>query len=389
MPRLSLWRPNRGNDYNFMDQTMHEQFTVGGTDVNVHKYLGPLSQGATGDATQPLYDTQTEQNIQDLLFLETRDRKYEKDVYTIRTVYNVQDIDFDLTQFGLFLQNDVLYMLFHINDMVEMLGRKIISGDVLELPHLKDFFGLNEDLSGALKRFYVVQEAGRAAEGFSQTWYPHLWRIKASPLVDSQEYKDILDTIQEGTTTPLKDLLSTYQKELEINQAIIDQAEAEVPLSGYDTSTFYVVPTNPDGSPAEPLGTTADSGTITSDQTNLSVDSSAVTPTAGYSLNNRYLTGDGLAPNGFPVTPGIVFPSDPTEGEYVLRLDYMPNRLFRYSGTRWCAIEDAVRTSLTPGDGNTQRDTFINNMNQTTNNEGELISQKQALSQILRPESDN
>ena len=39
---------------------------------------------------------------QDLLFLEYRDRKYDQDIYTIRGVYNVQDIDFNLSQFGLF-----------------------------------------------------------------------------------------------------------------------------------------------------------------------------------------------------------------------------------------------------------------------------------------------
>ena len=45
MPRLSLYRPNRTNDYQFFDRTIHEQFTVGGLDIYVHRYLGPK----TGD----------------------------------------------------------------------------------------------------------------------------------------------------------------------------------------------------------------------------------------------------------------------------------------------------------------------------------------------------
>ena len=45
-----------------------------------------------------------------------------------------------------------------------------------------------------------------------------------------------------------------------------------------------------------------------------------------------------------------------------MRLDYVPNRLFRYDGKRWVKIEDAVRTNLTPGAQNTtQRSGFVNN----------------------------
>ena len=41
MPRLSLYRPEKGNDYKFIDKTAWEMFQVGGTDVLVHKYIGP------------------------------------------------------------------------------------------------------------------------------------------------------------------------------------------------------------------------------------------------------------------------------------------------------------------------------------------------------------
>jgi hypothetical protein len=53
----------------------------------------------------------------------------------------------------------------------------------------------------ALKRYYVMQDATRAAEGFAPTWYPHLWRVKLQPLVDSQEYKDIINTLDAGENT--------------------------------------------------------------------------------------------------------------------------------------------------------------------------------------------
>ena len=136
-------------------------FTVGGTDINIHKYIGP-SNPAEGEstATLPQYDAVKETNIQDLLFLENRDRKYDTDVYTHRAIYNVQDIDFDLSQFGLFLSNDTLFMTVHINSIVKTLGRKPMSGDVIELPHLKDEYALN-DFDIALKRFYVIEDINR------------------------------------------------------------------------------------------------------------------------------------------------------------------------------------------------------------------------------------
>jgi hypothetical protein len=163
-------------------------FTIGGTDIIIHKYLGPNNpDDADATAATPQYDVVKETNIQDLLFLENRDRKYDADVYTHRGIYNVQDIDFDLSQFGLFLSNDILFLTVHIRSIIKTLGRKPMPGDVIELPHLKDEYALN-DFSLALKRFYVIEDVNRAAEGFSQTWWPHLYRLKMKQIYDGQEY---------------------------------------------------------------------------------------------------------------------------------------------------------------------------------------------------------
>ena len=151
MPRLSMWRPNRTNDYRFFDRTISEQFTVGGLDMYIHKYLGP-SAGDVGDndATLPVYDTSNPLFIEDLLLLENRDRKYDADVYVMRGVYRTQDIDFNLTQFGLFLNNDTLFISFHYNDMIDTFGRKLMVGDVLEVPNLKDYNPLNSSIAPSI-----------------------------------------------------------------------------------------------------------------------------------------------------------------------------------------------------------------------------------------------
>ena len=290
MPRLSLWRPNKTNDYNFFDRIISEQFTAGSTDLYVHKYLGPTNQGASIDYTQPDYDVLAPTNIQDLLFLENRDRTYDPDVYRLRGHYNVQNLDFDLSQFGLFLNNDIIFITVHYNDMIDLIGRKLMVGDVIELPHLLDYNPLKETIPVALKRFMQVTDANYASEGFSPTWFPHLWRIKCEPLVDSEEFSQILtapidqDTYlgiwdkdktypagyvitygdknykalidvpvginppnttywQLDTADNLKDILATYNTNIAINDAALQEAARLVPKSGYTTNNLYIVPT--------------------------------------------------------------------------------------------------------------------------------------------------
>ena len=394
MSRLSLWKDGKHtNDYKFMDRRISEMFTIGGTGVLLNKYLGPQQQTGSTDPTQPDYLNQSAQNIQDLLWLENRDRKYDQDVYKMRGIYQRADQDFDLSQFGLFLQTGTIFMVFHLRDMVDMIGRKLIAGDVLELQHLKDYDALDQDVPAALKRYYVVSDASFASEGFSPTWWPHLWRVKLNPLVDSQEYKDILDKIKVGTNpdgtggTPVGQILSTYDKYMNINEAIIAEAENNVPKSGFNTKDFFTLATNEDGTQvAAPL--TADNGIITADNTNTTTDAGVASP---ISKIEGYLTGDGLAPNSMVTGAGVAFPANPAQGDYFLRLDYLPNRLFRFNGARWTKIEDSVRTNLTPGADNnqTQKSTYVNNTNTYKDAAGNTHNERQSLSKVLTPKADN
>ena len=278
----------------------------------------------------------------------------------MRGIYQVTDNAFDLTQFGLFLQTGTLFMTFHINDMIETLGRKIMNGDVLELEHLVDYETLDPSIPAALKRFFVVSDCTRAAEGYSPTWWPHLWRCKINPLVDSQEYKDILDrmTVSPTNSTPLSEILSSYNQYIDINDAVVDQAEADIPASGYDTSALY--------------------------------HRSEDTKSPDFTVNG-YLTGNGVPPNGLPTTSGISFPNNPVEGQYHLRTDYLPNRLFRYDGARWTKIEDSVRTSISNNDvaNKTQRNSFVTNNRTFTDVRGNTQPEKQNLNDILKPRADN
>ena len=361
-------------------------FTVGGTDINIHKYLGPENPAeGEGTADQPTYDAVKETNIQDLLFLENRDRKYDPDIYTHRAIYNVQDIDFDLSQFGLFLSNDTLFMTVHINSIVKTIGRKPMPGDVIELPHLKDEYALN-DYSIALKRFYVIEDVNRAAEGFTQTWYPHLYRLKLKQIMDSQEYAEILDLpAEEGSDNTLRDILSTYEKEMQISNAVVAQAEADAPKSGYDISHYYTVSTNADGSIDLK---TADQTDLDASNIVTSADEISNTPEReGYT---GYLVGTGdTTPNGAPFGFGIQFPRNNEEGDYFLRTDFLPNRMFRYDGARWVKVNDDIRMTLSNTlERQTYKTSFINNT-KTSEIDGETVEERQSLSKALRPRADN
>lgn len=564
MPKLSLYRPNKQNDYRFFDRTISEELRVGGTDLYIHKYLGPTSQGPSIDYTQPEYATLSPTNIQDLLFLENRDRTYDPNVYRLRGHYNVQNLDFDLSQFGLFLNNDIIFIVVHYNDMIDIVGRKLMVGDVLELPHLLDYNPLKETIPTALKRFYQITDANFASEGFSQTWFPHLWRIKCEPLVDSEEFSQILQEpinqdnylglwdkdktyppgyiisygdknyesiieVPAGINPPnetywklsdeqnLKDILSVYNKNIEINNANLEEAKRLLPKSGYDTSNLYIVPTYGEyqsngvlsgklnqpappvnvvtsaaqtGAPAPvveiyssteyvndspylripaatvatiwnqildvafpgipgatptittqlsvqevaPMMTDGGSGPVTTDfiltidslttitgpygtadNTYASADQNPEAPgftgTEPYGPNTMdyradcdprfqfiarssprsfgytagYLTGSTEAPNGFPSGAGIAFPQNPQVGDYFLRIDYLPQILYRWDGKIWVRISENVRTDtgLMEEGNQTQTASFINNSNVTVLTDGATTTQKQALSTIL------
>ena len=624
MPRLSLYTHTQGNNYKFFDRAAKEMYQVGGTDLYIHKYIGTNNPVNSTDATQPHYDITKPTNIQDLLFLENRDRKYDQNIFRLRGHYNVQNLDFDLSQFGLFLTSDVIFVTVHYNQMLEIIGRKLMVGDVFELPHLEDFHPLDETIPVGLRRYYQVTDANWASESFSATWYAHSWRIKCEPLTNSQEFQDIMadpinkdnymgewnatTTYQPGYTmkygdkiyTPIKevppgitppnleywtvsdeptlvDIVTTYNKNLEINQAIIDEAKRMLPLSGYDTSGLYIVPSFINNIPAPPIDLmiplndqvisrgvveivrnpgfryasavirllpgkignsvipnpfsiislqageirppqtatgsgqvfpdpaisisimnngeivgpygTADNTYSTSDQYVATIATATDTPaqslvieiqneflnnitiglvikstvysengtpteifplgttilsidpvrrlmsvsnrTAGsmiagtpmivsYNFNsvvtdqmdfradcdpafqfikrssprnfgylNGYLTGDGTAPNGEPFTSGTQFPTNAQISDYFLRIDYMPQQLFRFDGFVWVMISNNVRTDT----GFTMEDKsllsgFINDLEQTPTSSGKTIPTRQSLSQVLRIKPD-
>jgi hypothetical protein len=367
--RFSLWDPRKNEDYQYIDATVEEIFYIGGTPAFVYKYMGPDSQTATGNPTLPNYlannGSISPNNIQDLALQENRNRIYDLTQYELRVVYTVQDIGFDLKQFASFLDVDTIVIELHLNACLQKLGRKLMSGDVIRLPHMRDD-ALLDPLAPAIDKFYVIQDVSRAAAGYSPGWWPHILRASAKPMPNSQEFAMILnqkvdpntgDILPADTISPtavtLGSIMSDQNAVNQVSDAILEEANAEVDKRYFETRQYWFHP--------DELGRDYQ-----------------------WVFAEDALPPDGL-PNGKPLASGSNFINNPVEGDWFLRTDYTPEVLFRFENNRWMVKEHNMRKQW-EASGRILT-TFLNNTNQTLY-QNETIIQKQALSKVLKPRAD-
>lgn len=356
MATFSLWDPRKNQDFVYIDEIINDQFQMAATSIFVYKYLGV--KGGNDDPTE----------IEDPVFGENVNRKYDLNVYELLGVQNMFDAEYSLTQFGQILESDVVWMTFHINDSIRKLGRKFIPGDVFEVPFLREDTLLDEN-APAINKYYVVESVTRAAEGFSSTWFPHLYRVKLTTMKNSAEYEDITgQPAVDGNGDPipnpnggsgsggsddltLQDILSDYNNKMKVNDAVVKEAEKNVERRNFETQQFYVVP--------------------------------------GDELGKQYpwiFAGDGIPPDGATLAgSGVSFPQNAPDGEYYLRTDYEPNVLFRKDGPVWRRQEVDWRKKWQAA--HRILETFINNRNKTTI-QGDTFDEKQALSKVVMPKAD-
>ncbi len=394
MDRFNSWDVRKNADYQFIDSTISEYFDIGGVSVFLHKYIGTINQGNQFDPSQPSA-SQTNKTgvteIQDLFFQENRDRSYDPSVYELKAIYSLLDSEFNIFQFGLQLESDTYYLSFHLNDVVEQIGRKLMSGDVLEMLHLRDD-ALLDDNAPAINKFYQVTDVNRASVGWSVTWRPHLLRVKISPMADSQQFSQIMNIPASeqvggdglfGTGTPgllgesgvdsssgtdgniakppdttISDLISDFRTKLSMSQAIEQEAEYNVPYRNFNGKNIWIVP--------------------------------------GSERGKEYpwiYTGDGIPPNSsLPALSGTEFPTTANEGDYFLRVpangaeidvDRGLATLFQLRNGLWLFQEVDYRLKWQAAHRILY--SFISNNNVTTIN-GKSFPEKQRLSRTLRPD---
>lgn len=347
---FGLWKGRKTKDYHFINRAIEQQFQIGGVDMFLRKYIKP-EDIHSDDASKPHYENLVDWNemtVQDLTYGENTDRQYEKEYIILRGHYQIVDSDFELMQFGLSIADGSIMVYIPYDKSVEQVGRKVMSGDVLEFPNLRDDTLLDEE-SDAINRFYVVQDVNFPQEGYSFTWFPHMLRVKAKPLTDTREYTDILGTGE--ADDDLKNLLSTYDQALANEELVMDQARSDVDRHGLETQHYFI-----------------QEGTE-------------------YDSNFPWLyAGDGIPPNGsVKVDRGSRFPESSETDDYFLRTDYQPHRLFKRGQSSWLFVEHNHRTEWSAAQG--MIETYINNENTAVIGD-EVVTEKQAISKARKIKSD-
>jgi hypothetical protein len=387
MGRISLWSPVRGADFNFIDRTIGENFRIAGDGILVHLYEGPTtdSNGSTDTSVT---------TIQDVLFLTNNNRKYNPDVIELRGHHQPQDVNYDLSQFGVFLSSDTIRITFHYNDMLDSLGRKLIAGDVLEFPSMRDVPIF--DNAVGINRYYVVQDALYAAAGYGQKWFPHIWLVRAKLMTASVEFTEIIDQAATGQTAGgvgqgigimpdgftetsdasgnpglgsnpnIKNALDLFCKIIKITDEVVKEAECNAFFDPkfFESANLYIY----------------------LDETGYPIVGSNYFSGDGAPPNLSTDNADNLVPSGPLVGAGVAFPPGMTDGQYYLRIDYYPERLFQKQGNCFKLIEVNVLKSWTAY--NRVLDTFIDNISDTVLSDGTIIPEKQAISEVVAQKVD-
>lgn len=384
MKGVSLWKGNRkSKDFQFQDRIAKEYVNRSGTGIMVHKYIGPFEQDEKDSSLQsPTKDFDlNELSIQDVLLGEVRDRKYSEDLIEVRGCYMVSESDFDLSQFGYLMSGDTIVLEFHTNDIIEKVGRKFMPGDVLELMHLRDDTSLDAT-AGVIKKYYVVHDSNRSAGGYGPTWFSHIWRCRCSPIVDTQEYRDILH--------------NENLEDTELASLFMDLGDSDAGVTNHAKSGEY-------GETQSVASSQAMEMKIRKEHARKEVEKRSQYANHLYIRNSDFATQKGLIewiynndgiPNDFTgdyIVSGEEFPEDAPDGSYFIRSDYSPHRLFKRMEVNgafiWRKVSDVWREEWSPA-GRILK-SFIDNDNMTAVGfrEDETFREQQALSSVVTPKS--
>jgi hypothetical protein len=288
--------PDGDKDAALISDLVKEQIDIGGVAVYVWLMEGTFDQkDQKGEVATQIDEGADGLGIQDKVFLENRDRKYADDAVRLKGTYTVSQNELDFARFGVQLSNDVLQMEFHKEEMERLCGRRMKVGDVVEMPHLRDV-GFD---GRPMNKYYKVDSLTKSPGGWDATYNWHVLALTMTPVRDAQEFIDLMEReTTDGST--VRDRISQRDVFEEVTAEIQDAAFEQAYTTWHDNTAIYIDP---------------DLDTV----------------------SRR--TDDGVPPNGIEVTKVSSFPGTPTEGDYVLRIDMYPNRLYRYQAGKWLLKE--------------------------------------------------
>lgn len=282
------------------------------------------------------YEVTQYNNIQDRVFLENRDRNYNKSATLIKGSYSPLELQTFQSKFGmsqLLGGNETYSIEVSFSQAVSLLGRPLVIGDIIQLPSETQY---SPSLKPILKYLEITNIAW-SSNGYTPNWKPTLQRILAEPALASQETQDILGKLTEDIgITGLVDINDgntdkPYQDVANVSQTVIADANTAVPERGEDYA----------------------------DQTKFSdaiYEWQQKYPNVHMERldRNRTVYGiDAMPPNGLPFTEGDIFPDTPKNGDYH-RLTYLfinneiAPRLHRFSSAkgRWIYLETDRRFQM-------------------------------------------
>lgn len=283
-------------------------------------------------------------NIQDKIFMENRDRDYDKDSQTVKCHYDLLDTTTELSKFGIELPGQSMYCTVSFSSCIAILGRPLIIGDIVEVPSEAQY---SSEMKKILKWMEVVDVAW-STEGYTPGWTPTLLRIIIQPAYASQETQDIFGDLAEE---PLPDELGlvtnnvgtgnnpNFQDYSDASQTAVELAKEHTPQQGREMSSTI-------------RAWEEDEIKNSMNQGVENLQKIGLNPTGLYAE-------DAMPPNNKPFTEGETYPENPTHGDYhrLLFEGYskdVPARLYRYSEAkgRWIYLETDRRAEF---DGNKPR----------------------------------
>lgn len=281
------------------------------------------------------YTATTRNNIQDFIWMENRDREYATPHQVIKGYYDVVTSAIDLSRFGSELPTLEYQIKVNFNACVNLIGRPIVVGDIVELPSETQYTASLRPV----RKFFEVTDVAWDSSSFTPGWMPTMLSITTQPAVASQETQDIFGHL--AAATDASGLFNrddgnseTYQDFSAVDQHIVSVAHSRVPEIGAEGSNVVR-----EFTPSELE----------------SSDAKGYTSVHKLQFQRKdVFVEDGMPQNGAPYTEGPEYPLRPSDGDYH-RMTYegtasdIPVRLYRYSSAkgRWIYLETDKRSQYT------------------------------------------
>lgn len=315
--KYHLFQKYRHKNYKYVDDITKTYIEMGGCLIHIYPLLG------TYDSNGNLHLIEEGKITSDSVLNENNKRKYSHTTYDLWATTTMNPPNYSFTYAGIsILDGDVQEFSLHYNSMIAALGRKIVVGDVFEMTWQRDLDVLGKNRGQ--NKFYYVTSSERDENGWGPEWHYHLWKIKCKPVYDGPEFSDLFQTDEspvggedgfyeeigsENSGGGLDPNASQNDKLQEQVDEILKEAEGE------------------DGNEDNDWNASGVSYRLY-DEHHVFLD-----------IRDKYYIGEydkAIGIDGIPnelnceeVPFGESFPKDANEGDYFLRTDFLPPKLFK------------------------------------------------------------